>query len=98
MIPLDTIGFVAGTLTTLSFVPQVVHILRMKRADDLSWWAFGTFTVGVAMWLAYGLLLDAAPIIVANVVMLALAGAILVLKWRFRARRAASRVLEGDDP
>ena len=90
-IPLDTVGFIAGTLTTVSFVPQVVHILRVKRADDLSWWAFGTFTVGVVMWLTYGVMLGAAPIIVANLVMVVLAVAILLLKWRYRAERASPR-------
>jgi len=82
---LDTLGFIAGTLTTVAFVPQVIRLRRHKRADDLSWWTFGTFTVGVAMWLAYGLSLGAAPIIVVNLVMLPLALAILVLKWRYRA-------------
>ena len=85
---LDTLGFVAGTLTTLAFVPQVVRLRRVKRADDLSWWTFGTFTLGVVMWLAYGLELGAAPIIVANIVMLALAVTILALKWRYRAGSA----------
>src|SRR6185369_8431594 len=60
----DTLGFIAGTLTTVAFVPQVIKLRRHKRADDLSWWTFGTFTVGVVLWLAYGLSLDAAPIIV----------------------------------
>ncbi|HET9337408.1 MAG TPA: SemiSWEET transporter [Casimicrobiaceae bacterium] len=82
---LDTLGYIAGTLTTVAFVPQVVRILRVRRADDLSWWTFGTFTLGVVLWLAYGLELGAEPIIVANVVMLALALSILLLKWRYRS-------------
>jgi MtN3 and saliva related transmembrane protein len=85
MTPIDALGFVAGALTTLAFVPQVLHLRRFKRADDLSWWTFGAFTVGVVLWLAYGLTLGAAPIIVVNLVMLPLALAILVLKWRYRA-------------
>jgi MtN3 and saliva related transmembrane protein len=95
MIPTDTLGFIAGTLTTVAFVPQVVRLRRVKRGDDLSWWTFGTFTVGVVMWLGYGLSLGAAPIIVANIVMLALALAILVLKWRYRA--GPPRVSKGSD-
>ncbi|CAG0948414.1 Sugar transporter SemiSWEET [Burkholderiales bacterium] len=87
----DTFGYIAGTLTTVAFVPQVVRILRVRRADDLSWWTFGTFTAGVVLWLAYGLELGAAPIIVANVVMLALALSILLLKWRYRPGAAVSR-------
>jgi len=96
MIPIDTLGFIAGTLTTVAFVPQVIKLRRVKRADDLSWWTFGTFTVGVVMWLAYGLTLGAAPIIVVNLVMLPLALAILFLKWRYRA--AAPRSLDESDP
>ena len=92
----DTLGFIAGTLTTVAFVPQVVRLRRVKRGDDLSWWTFGTFTIGVVLWLAYGLSLDAAPIIVANVVMLALALTILFLKWRYRA--APPRSSDESDP
>ena len=92
----DTLGFIAGTLTTVAFVPQVIKLRRHKRADDLSWWTFATFTVGVVMWLAYGLSLGAAPIIVVNLVMLPLALAILVLKWRYRA--APPRSLDESDP
>jgi MtN3 and saliva related transmembrane protein len=88
---IDTLGFIAGTLTTLAFVPQVIRIRRVKRADDLSWWTFGTFTLGVVMWLAYGLELGAAPIIVANLVMLALALTILFLKWHYRPDGARRR-------
>ena len=47
---IDTLGYIAGTLTTVAFVPQVVRILRVRRADDLSWWTFGTFTLGVVLW------------------------------------------------
>jgi len=82
---LDTLGLVAGTLTTVAFIPQIVRIVKKRHAEDLSWWTFGTFATGVALWLAYGLELGAMPIIVANVVTLALALVILVLKWWYRA-------------
>ena len=83
--PTDTLGLAAGTLTTIAFVPQIVRIVRVRHADDLSWWTFGTFALGVALWLVYGLRLDAIPIIAANVVTLALALVILVLKWWYRS-------------
>ena len=91
----DTLGFIAGALTTIAFVPQVVRLRRVKRGDDLSWWTFGAFTVGVVMWLAYGLTLGAAPIIVVNLVMRPRALAILFLKWRYRA--APPRILDTGD-
>ncbi len=80
------LGFVAGILTTISFVPQVYKAWSTKRCDDLSWGMLLTFASGVTLWLIYGLFLWAAPIVVANAVTLALVLAILALKVRYRAR------------
>lgn len=80
------IGFVAGTLTTLSFVPQVVHTARTRRCDDLSFGMLFAFGGGVALWLVYGCALHALPIIAANAVTLALIAAIVVMKLRYSAR------------
>lgn len=89
------IGFVAGTLTTLSFVPQVYKAWHSKRCEDLSWGMIITFSAGVALWLAYGLLLWAAPIIIANAVTLALLIMIAILKVRYRdTERASNRAAE----
>ncbi len=79
----DLVGLAAGTLTTISFVPQVVRIVRTRSAHDISWWMFGIFSVGVALWLWYGIMLGALPVILSNVVTLTLATAILWLKWRY---------------
>jgi len=84
------IGFIAGTLTTLSFVPQVYKAWHSKRCEDLSWGMIITFSAGVALWLAYGLLLWAAPIIIANAVTLALLIMIGILKVRYRNTEIAS--------
>ena len=78
------LGFVAGVLTTLSFVPQVYKAWSTKRCDDLSWGMLLTFASGVALWLIYGLLLWALPIVLANAITLTLIVAILVLKSRYR--------------
>jgi len=78
------LGFMAGTLTTISFVPQLHKVWRSKRCHDLSWGMLITFSLGVALWLAYGLFLRAAPIIVTNAVTLALLITISVLKVRYR--------------
>ncbi|MGC2745135.1 MAG: SemiSWEET transporter [Candidatus Angelobacter sp.] len=80
------LGFVAGTLTTISFVPQVLHALRSKRCDDLSWGMLLTFSAGVLLWLIYGIRLWAMPIIAANAVTLALLLIIMVLKTRYASR------------
>ena len=82
-IPQDALGFAAGTLTTISFVPQVYRIVKTRSAHDISWLMFGIFSVGVCLWLWYGIRVGALPLIVANVVTLCLAAAILFLKWRY---------------
>jgi MtN3 and saliva related transmembrane protein len=79
-------GFMAGTLTTVSFVPQVLKAWRSKSCNDLSWGMLVTFSGGVTLWLIYGLRLFAPPIIVANAVTLALLIIIMVLKVRYKAR------------
>jgi MtN3 and saliva related transmembrane protein len=80
------LGFVAGTLTTISFIPQVLHAWRSKRCDDLSWAMLLTFSAGVVLWLVYGLRLWAMPVILANAVTFALLLIIMVMKIRYAAR------------
>lgn len=80
------LGLAAATLTTLSFLPQVLKIWRTRNAKDLSLTTYGMFCVGVVLWLAYGLLVRDLPIIVANVVTLALSGSVLVLALRYHGR------------
>ncbi|APZ41909.1 SemiSWEET transporter [Acidihalobacter ferrooxydans] len=77
---IDSIGLAAGALTTVAFLPQVIKVWRTRSARDLSLGMYFTFTLGVALWLIYGILLHAWPIILANAVTLLLAGAILALK------------------
>jgi MtN3 and saliva related transmembrane protein len=77
------IGYAAGFLTTIAFVPQVLKIWKTKSAKDVSLSTFAAFTVGVALWLAYGIARQEPPIIVWNAVTLALAGGILAMKLKF---------------
>ena len=79
----DLIGAVAGTLSTVAFVPQAWRIWKTRSARDLSLPMYLIFTSGVALWLVYGLLLGAVPIIVCNGLTLLLAGAVLAMKLRF---------------
>jgi MtN3 and saliva related transmembrane protein len=90
MTNIDLIGFVAGTLTTTSFLPQVVKIWRTRSADDLSMSMFALFGTGVFLWLVYGLAVGSLPVIVANAITFALALAIVALKLRYRAALAQS--------
>jgi len=79
----DLIGFLAATLTTASFVPQAVHTFKTKDVRGISLGMYSAFTLGVALWLAYGVLLDAWPIVIANAITLSLAASILVMKLRY---------------
>jgi len=76
----DLIGLIAAFLTTLSFVPQAVHIVRTGQTEGISLIMYAMFTAGIAVWLAYGILLGSLPIILSNVVTLGLALIILTLK------------------
>lgn len=78
-------GFLAGTLTTLSFVPQVIKAWRTKSCNDLSWGMLIIFSSGVLLWLIYGLRLSAPPIIAANAMTLLLLIVIIVMKISYRA-------------
>ena len=80
----ESLGFAAGFLTTIAFVPQVVKIWRSKSANDVSLPAFAVFTVGIAAWIGYGIVKHDMPIVLWNAVTIALAIAILVMKVRYR--------------
>ena len=79
-IPVEVVGSVAGALTTLAFVPQVVTTLRTRSTRDISLTMWVAFTLGVAMWIAYGILTEAWPVIIANSITLALSSIVLAIK------------------
>ena len=79
----DLIGTLAAVLTTISFLPQALHTFRTKDVRGISLGMYSAFTLGVALWLVYGLLLGAWPVVVANAITLLLALAILTMKLRF---------------
>ncbi|HYU69060.1 MAG TPA: SemiSWEET transporter [Burkholderiales bacterium] len=79
----DLIGAVAGTLSTIAFIPQAWRIWRTRSARDLSLPMYLIFTSGVALWFVYGLKLGAVPIIVCNGLTLVLAGTVLAMKLKF---------------
>lgn len=83
MTAIELIGYVAATLTTASFVPQALLIYKTRNVTGISLGMYGAFTVGIALWLVYGLLLRAWPIVGANLVTLVLALAILSMKIRY---------------
>lgn len=80
---IDLVGIIAGVLTTIAFFPQLLKIWKSKSARDVSLVMMITFSLGVFLWIVYGLAIGAMPIIAANVVTLTLALLILFLKIRY---------------
>jgi MtN3 and saliva related transmembrane protein len=79
----DFVGYSAATLTTVAFLPQVFQIWKSKSTKDLALPTLLSFIAGVSMWLVYGLLLNSAPVIVANSITLLLNLAILRFKLKY---------------
>jgi MtN3 and saliva related transmembrane protein len=79
----EWIGFAAAFLTSVSFIPQAVMTIRTKNTRGISRGMYLMFTLGVALWLAYGIYLLSWPMIFANTVTLLLAATILILKLRY---------------
>ena len=94
----EWIGYIAAALTTSSFVPQALLILRTRNVIGISVGMYWTFTLGVALWLVYGWQMRAWPLIIANSITFALAATILITKLtvdrntrRAQAQREARR-------
>jgi MtN3 and saliva related transmembrane protein len=82
---LDALGIVAGMLTTVAFLPQVVKTWKSKSAKDLSLGMFLLFVSGVVLWLIYGIFNQNLPIILANAATLALSSVLLYFKLAFKS-------------
>lgn len=80
------IGTVAGSLTTASFLPQVITVYRRRSARDLSFAYLLVFATGVACWFIYGLLIRSVPVVLTNLVTLTLVIAIMAMKAHFERR------------
>lgn len=87
---IEVIGLMAGVLTTTAFIPQVLKIYRTKSSKDISGRMFSLFTAGIVLWLIYGILLRSLPLILSNLLTLALVLTIIALKIRYRERPGGS--------
>jgi MtN3 and saliva related transmembrane protein len=79
----EKLGFAAAFCTTAAFVPQLIRVLRLRSARDISLPTFLMFSVGVFLWLLYGLYTGSKPVIASNGATLVLSLSILILKLRF---------------
>jgi MtN3 and saliva related transmembrane protein len=79
----NAIGLTAAVCTTISFVPQLIRIWRLRSAREISLTMFLVYSLGVLLWLLYGIFIRSQPVILANAVSLVLSLAILALKLKF---------------
>jgi MtN3 and saliva related transmembrane protein len=78
----NVLGLIAGTLTTISFVPQVIMAWKTRSTKDISTGMFVMFCAGILLWVLYGFAINSVPVIITNIVTFILAFIILVLKLR----------------
>jgi len=81
---IDIIGFSAAICTTIAFLPQLIKTVKTRKADDISIYMYFLLVAGILLWLTYGLLMNAPPIIAANLVGLCLVLTILILKIKYK--------------
>ena len=81
---LEWTGYVAATLTTLAFVPQAWKTIRSKDTRSISLGMYVVFTIGIAFWLAYGIVLGSIPMILSNIVTFGLSATILAMKLKYK--------------
>jgi MtN3 and saliva related transmembrane protein len=79
----DSIGYVAALCTTIAFVPQLVRVLKLRSAREISLGTFLLFSIGVFLWLLYGIYSGSKPVIASNAATLGLSLSILFLKIRY---------------
>lgn len=81
---IQVLGLVAGSCTTIAFLPQVLKTWKSRSAKDLSLGMFSFFCFGVLLWLIYGIMVRDIPVIAANLMTLMLASTLLFFKLRFK--------------
>ena len=84
MNPITILGLIAAAFTTLSFLPQAIKAIKTKNTKDLSLVMYSIFTIGVLLWLIYGVLVKDLPIIVSNAITFVLAVVILIMKIKYK--------------
>lgn len=80
----EIIGYIAAACTTLAFLPQTLKIIKTKNTKDISLFMYVIFVVGIACWLAFGVMTHCMPIILANIVSFILSFTILMLKLKYK--------------
>lgn len=82
-IMIDVLGYTSATLTTIAFLPQIIKTVQTKSAKDVSMGMFVLFTIGVFLWIIYGILTRTYPVLIANAVIFCLALSQIILKIKY---------------
>ncbi len=77
------IGLIAGTCTTISFLPQVIKTFKTKETKDISMSMYIVLATGILLWMIYGILIKDLPVILANSISFVLAIIVLILKIKY---------------
>ena len=80
----EILGLAAAFLTTASFIPQAMKVIKTKHTEDLSLSMYSMFFTGVLLWLVYGIIINSVPIILANLITLIFSGIILIMKIKYK--------------
>jgi len=80
MEPTDIIGYIAASLTTCSFMPQALQVIKTRHTKDISLAMYAMLVIGVCLWLSYGILLKQWPIVISNVITIIPTSVILIMK------------------
>ena len=83
---MEYLGFVAGAITTFSFLPQVIRVFQLKSAYEISMLFTTLLLLGLILWLVYGILFELRPVIVSNAVAAAFVAPLLYAKLKYRQR------------
>lgn len=87
MTAIQLLGMAAGSISAITFLPQVIKTWKTKKADDISLLMFTFATVSVIMWLVYGIILRDIPIIYTNSLVLICSLIMLYFKFRYSSRK-----------
>ena len=91
---ITALGLIAGVLTTIAYLPQLIKTWQTKSAHDLSWSMLIVLCTGIILWLVYGFYIQNIPIIAANIVTFLFTSMILVLKIKYKHDSEASQKSE----
>ena len=92
---IDVIGYAAATMTTISFLPQLIRVVRLRSAREISLLMFLVFSAGTFSWMVYGLLTHSMPVVAANAVTFLLSVSILFLKLKFDRKALSAETPAG---